>query len=85
MFKKISNFLVKGLWLFLWGLWHSIINTVWCHNSHKHSSLTQGIVYLKILLSYTIPCLTKSLYTSVYLKTDGFSFDRLAIVYICYY
>ena len=35
-----SSELVKGLWLCLWELWHSVIHGVLiteCHNSHQHS------------------------------------------------
>ena len=52
----IGGTVVKRLWLCLWELWHSVINTTQhylhcvvliteCHNSHKHSqsSLTRGI------------------------------------------
>ena len=34
----IERFPSQGLWLCLWELWHSVINTIHkCHNSHKHS------------------------------------------------
>ena len=35
LFSFIGNALVKGLWLCLWELCHSVRTE--CHNSHKHS------------------------------------------------
>ena len=43
--------IVRGLWLCLWELWHSVINTTQqvvliteCHNSHKHSQRSREII-----------------------------------------
>ena len=41
--------------LCLWELWHSVINTTECHNSHKQSPLTRyDIVCIKLLESLLV-------------------------------
>ena len=44
--------IVKGLWLCLWELWHSLVLITECHNSHKHSqSLLTKYIYNQIVRS----------------------------------
>ena len=73
--------LVKGLWLCLWELWHSVINTTQliteCHNSHKHSqsSKLRGITYQFMIVHpyLKLYCVLPSLFKAALVCTLNFN------------